>query len=326
MLSIVICVGIVMSIIHSTFNRVNTSYTVIGNSSESEKKISVLLLSRGGRPFRYELYQELAKLDFDEVLSIEVGSRSHFDLEKESLEHNFLRFLILKDEVTIGEMINIGFSELKTPNVLVLWDDMFISSKQISFRLLEKIMERDILCTVPLFINSEKEEIPTLMTPLFANEMLKVVPYNESGTEKTLYPYQFTGIYNRGRFIQLGGFDIDIRNQYWQNLDFGLRAHMWGEEILSHRSFSLVHRNSENLIDDITPDSDYMLYILKNLSVNIKKGVGYLPVKRFFSFYEKSGTSFFEALKVFRSVKRWVSINKYRFKSSAPEITRGWDL
>ncbi len=100
---------------------------------------------------------------------------------------------------------------------------------------------------------------------------------------------------------------------------------MWGESIAAHKSFNMILYPGDEQIEDITPDEGYRLYSLKNLSVVIKKDVGYLPLKRFFSYYEKSGSSLFEAYRTFSIVRNWVKINRYRFKYSAPEITSNWD-
>ncbi|QEN03239.1 hypothetical protein EW093_00475 [Thiospirochaeta perfilievii] len=319
-----------MSTIHSTFNRVNTSYTVIGNKKQMEKKESVntiaaLLLSRGGRPYRKELYGELKKLGIHEIISIQVGAKSHFDLEKESSENDELRFLILKDEVSVGEMVNIGISESLSELVLVIWDDMNISSKDISYRLFEKILEEQRICTTPIIKDNKKDVIPTLMTPLFNKEQLKVISLVDNKNSRTLYPYMYVGLYNKTKFIQLGGFDIDLKNNYWQKLDFGLRANMWGESIKVHPSFLIYLNSNGGEIEDITPDKYYRLYSLKNLSIKIKNDIGYLPLKRFFNFYDKSGSSIFDAIKIFLSVRKWVKINKFRFKISAPDLTTNWD-
>ncbi|MGL1891743.1 MAG: hypothetical protein OCD02_08950 [Spirochaetaceae bacterium] len=319
-----------MNTIHSTFNSVNTSYTVIGsniqnNSKSKESSFSVIILNNGGRPYRGELYKELLNLDISEIVSIEQASKSHFDLEKETIKNEKLRFLILQNEVSIGEMINIGISECSSDNVFVIWDDMNINTKTISYRVFEKIMEEKTICTVPLFSNSKDDIIPTLMTPLFHKELLKVVPLENNKQLKTLFPFMFVGIYNKDKFIQLGGYDIDIKNSYWQKLDFGLRANLWGEKIKAHKAFTVKLRSDNTEIEDITPDQDYRLYSLKNISVKLKNDVGYLPLIRFFSYFEKSGGSIIEAFRTFIIVRKWVYINRYRFKFTAPSLTSNWD-
>lgn len=325
-----ISAGIVMSTIHSTFNRVNTSYTVIGAHKQSrvgEKNegLSILLLNRGVRPFREEIIKKLLTLDIAELISIETGTGSHGSIEKECLDNEKLRFLLLKDKVSPGEMVNIGILESTGDSIMVLWDDMDIDVKSISYRVFEKIREDSIICTVPVFKTSNGETVPTFMTPLFNKGLLKVVPLDKSPDLKTLYPYEYSGIYNRELFIRLGGYDIDIKNSYWQKLDFGLRANMWGEEIKAHNSFSVFIEPGKDRMEDITPDRGYRLYSLKNLSVIIKRGTGYLPLRRFFQYYEKSGSSFNLALKTFLNVRKWVKINRFRFKFDAPSLTENWD-
>lgn len=321
--------GSVMSIIHSIFNKVNTSYTVIESHSNKDmagdKSLSIVLLSRGGRPFRKRLLEDLLKLDICEVITLEVASKGHLNLEEETKENDKLKFLILKDEVSPGEMVNIGISEAIGSSVFVLWDDMKLDAKSISYRVFEKVLNSDNICTVPNYLDGGGNIIPTQMTPLFNKGLLKVIPLEEDGNIRSLYPYQYSGIYNREIFIRSGGYDIDIKNSYWQKLDFGLRVNMWGERIICHKSLSIVFSPKEDFVEDITPDDSYRLYCLKNISIKTKKDVGYLPTKRFFSYYEKSGSSLVQAYKTFKSVQKWVKINRFRFKFDAPELTKSWD-
>ena len=117
--------------------------------------------------------------------------------------------------------------------------------------------------------------IRSYYAPLFHKELLKVVPLGENNQLKTLYPFMYVGLYNKDKFIQIGGYDIGILNTYWQKLDFGLRTYMWGEKISAHKSFIINLGQNDKIIEDITPDKDYRLYCLKNLSVVIKKDSGY---------------------------------------------------
>ena len=319
-----------MSTIHSTFNRVNTSYTVIGGQKQTEGNqstdfISVLLLSRGGRPFREELVRELLNLGVYEIISVQVTSKNPVDFEKESLNNEYLRSIIIKDKVSTGEIINIGISECLGDFVFILWDDMNIDSKTISNRVIEKIKENNRLCTAPVFRIKGGELLPTVMTPLYNKGLLKVIPFDSNKSLKSIYPFQYTGIYNREKFIKLGGYDINIGSSYWQKLDFGFRANMWGEEIVLHKSFQIEISSKEDNIEDITPDEGYKLYSLKNLSVIMKKDYGFLPSSKFFSYFDKSGSSLIEAYRTFKSVKNWVKKNRFRFKLSATQLTEDWD-
>ena len=54
--------------------------------------------------------------------------------------------------------------------------------------------------------------------------------------------------------MQLGGFDYTIQNPYWQNLDFGVRAHLWGEKIRIFTSFRIQYEGNP-----IAEDKDYII-------------------------------------------------------------------
>ena len=66
------------------------------------------------------------------------------------------------------------------------------------------------------------ENLPVQMVPALKGSSFQVEPmpcFRDS--LPTVYPFDFTGIYNRDKFIRMGGFDHAIANPYWQNLDFG---------------------------------------------------------------------------------------------------------
>ena len=79
----------------------------------------------------------------------------------------------------------------------------------------------------------------------------------------TIFPYDYIGIYNRKKFIQLGGFDYTIKSSYWQNLDLAVRSWLWGEEtrLTTMIQFSYI---DELPCIDTTVNKDYLTYHLKN--------------------------------------------------------------
>jgi hypothetical protein len=282
-----------------------------------------MLLNRGGKPFRYEYFRELEQLGNLEIISVESGGKT-YDIE--ALSHKFprIKFLIMRRKANPGEQINIAMKEAAGANVFVFWNDMKISSP-LTEALVRRIAEARRLCTVPVIQNTRMETVPSVLVPAFHRKNLKVLPMlpQQSGV-KSLYPFDYCGIYNRERFLLTGGYDHTLESRYWQKLDFGFRSHMWGESIECDTALR-VRYLTEPPADDTTPDESYKRFFLKNLSVRWAGDCGVLPRGRFFSYYTKSGSSFFAALREFREVRSWVRLNKYRFVRDARSVTELWE-
>ncbi|MCP4160830.1 MAG: hypothetical protein GY760_12220 [Deltaproteobacteria bacterium] len=319
-----------MNTIHLTSKPINTEYTVIGGHKiDREKKnrqgFSIVLLNRGGRPFRRDLFDELTKLGVVEVISIEPSSVS-YDVEMFSRKHSELRFILLRNNATNGEKVNIGIKEAVGRYVFVLWNDMHLKSISISSRVLNKISERGNLCTVPLLQNNNNETVPSCFAPAFnKGGGFKVIPLNAVRQNMSaIYPFDYCGIYNSEKFLLTGGYDTQIINPFWQKMDFGFRSHMWGEKIVTHTSIKINYQN-EIPFEDTTVDESYKYFFLKNLSIKYSGDTGYLPVSNFFSYWIRTGSSFFSSISEYKQVRKWVRHNKFRFKSDAKNITEFWD-
>lgn len=317
-----------MNITPIIIDKVN--YTVVGGKREPEVRrhpplISIILLSRAGRVFKTEALSILSRLNVYEIISIE-GGGTGWDVEALSVKFPEIRFIrIHRKDITEGEKINIGMEESRARFVLVLYDDMSVASGGISERLLERITESGAVCTVPLIQSRKQSTVPTIMSPAFMRNNLKIVqlPPAVDGMD-SLFPFDYCGIYNRELFTQSGGFDVRITGRWWQKLDFGFRAYMWGEKIQCSTSFRIKYLD-EIPEESITPDQSYRFFYLKNLTVRFSGDTGCIPKSRFLSYHLKSGESFFTSLKEFREARDWVNNNKYRFRMDARSITEIWE-
>ncbi|MBB6479158.1 hypothetical protein [Spirochaeta isovalerica] len=319
-----------MNTIHSTFKSESSSYTVIGGSKpDRERKekrgLSIVLLNRGGRPFRRDLFEELTALGALEVISIEPPSVS-YDLELLTRKHAELRFVLLSENVTAGERVNVGIKEAVGQYVFVLWNDMHIKASSISSRVLQKIAERENLCTVPLLQNSRNETIPSCFAPAFTDKGgIEVIPLNAVRKDlAAIYPFDYCGIYDREKFLLSGGYDSRMINPFWQKMDFGFRSHMWGEKIVANTAVKINYQN-EIPFEDTTVDQSYKLFFLKTLSVRYTGDAGYLPLMGFFAYWLRTGSTLFYALREYGHARKWIRENRYRFKSDALSITELWD-
>jgi hypothetical protein len=323
-----------------------TSYTAVGGAERNASTgLSAVLLSRGGRYPRRTLFQELEKVGFDYIISME-GSPEHYDLEELSGRFPSVRFILLKEAVTAGEQINLAASELPSPLFFVLWNDLRILHGGGAAKIAGRIAggagtwggagagagagkdgagSSPMLCTVPVIQNPHYETLPTMISPAFSGKNLKTLPFVplREGLP-TLYPFDGVGIYDRERFVRLGGFDGTLKNLHWQLMDFGFRAHLWGEEIQCTQLVRLCY-DGEVPAEDSTAEESYRRFYLKNLAPVFRGDSAHIPFRRFPGYFIRTGFDPFAAWEEFSAARKWVSTNRYRFRTDAQLITDRWD-
>jgi hypothetical protein len=328
-----------MNTIPTTFNETLPSYTVVGGRERrGSTGLSVVLLNRGGHIHRKTLFQELEKKGFDFVVSIE-GDREHYDVEELSDAFPFVRFILFSGGISPGEQINLAASELSSPLFFVLWNDIKILSKGPSLLMAERLYRSQEewkksgsggnplkrLCTVPLIQNPRFETLPTLISPaVFRNTVKTIFSIPQREGHLSLYPFDGIGIYDRDRFMRLGGFDGLLKNFHWQLMDFGFRSYLWGEEIASTQLVKLAY-NGETPPEDKTPEESYRRFYLKNLAPVFREDHAHLPLRRFPAYLFRSGEDPLSAWENFAAGRRWVTMNRSRFVCDARIITARWD-
>jgi hypothetical protein len=315
-----------MSITPSIFNR-NIPYTVVGGDKFKQKPgksggLSFIVLNRGGRFNRERIFRNLAEFGSHEIISVE-GPTGAYDVESLSKKFQSVRFLLIKEKISPGEQINLGIEEAENPFIFVLWNDMLVSSRLSGT--IEPFLDHDNVCLVPAVKNVRSEYIPSIQSPALLRKHLKIVPLTPGkGEFHSLFPYDYCGIYNKDRFIHLEGFDPMIKNPYWQKLDFGFRAHMWGDKIRGRTDLIVTLQTAEH-VDDSTRDYSYKLFFLKNLMPTIKKNGAVLKWMSFLPFFFFTGDNLFVSLRDFKQVKEWIKINSERFRLEARKITEQWE-
>jgi hypothetical protein len=287
----------------------------------------------------------LGKAGFDYVVSVE-SSRENYDLDELSTLFPFVKFILLSEPLNVGCQINIAVSEIKSPLFFVLWNDLkFLyggCAAKIAERLLlpfdkaaedgakRRLFKR--LCTVPVFQNPEFETLPTASSPFIVKKMFDVVPaLPEKEDAPSFYPYDAVGIYDRQFFLEIGGFDREIQSEYWQLLDFGFRAWLWGEEI-RFTQFVRLRLEGPKKIEDTSRDESYRRFFLKNLSPVLRFNTettglyAHLPLKSLISLIKitKIWKAPLDALRYFRVCRAWVKEHKTAWKTSAGALIQEW--
>jgi len=333
-----------MNTIPSIFNEKITPYTAVGGREKiASTGISAVILNRPG-VMRKSFFQEIEKIGFDNVISIET-SAPHYDIEELSGRFPFARFILPEKEINLGEQINIAAFEVQSPFFFVIRNDMKIIKGGTSRRMAERLViikkenENEAnektphvlkrLCTVPVLMNNSYETIPSISAPVINRRKMQSVflePHAEG--ELSLYPFDGIGIYDKQRFISIGGFDITLNKPHWQLMDFGFRAHLWGEEIALDLNLKLMY-DGELPIENSTIEESYRRFYLKNLAPvfhnKLNNDYAHLPLYRFIQFAHNCGEDLFSAWKEFQKSKKWVVSNKFRWRCDAHTVVCKWD-
>jgi hypothetical protein len=317
-----------MSTTRSTSSAVPVPYTVIGGTRWDRVRrypheLTFLVLSRGDRLFRGTLLAELQETGVGEILWVGGPDVSH-DLESHAREFPDVRFLVLSGPATPGERVNVGISEARARRVFCLWSDARVSS--LPAALVSRLDTEPAICIVPLARGARAEAMPTLQAPKLAKGRLALdwrAPSRDG--ERTLFPFDYCGIYDGERFARLGGFEPTLANPHWQKLEFGFRANLWGESVRCLTGVGVTY-SSQPPADDATPDESYKRFWLRTLAVRLRRDGGELPGWRLPEYMLRSDTGPLYAVKEFRAAREWVHRNRYRYRLDPRDLVAGWEL
>ncbi|NIZ40891.1 hypothetical protein PVA45_05180 [Entomospira entomophila] len=290
-------------------------YTIVSTSAplEQSSPFSIAILPRGTNPFFTELIEAVSRFNPEEILIVNARPHHHIDTP--------LRQIWIRESLQAGELVNIVMEEAKTPFVFILWNDMIFNAEDVSHHLFLRLEERQDLCATPQLYNAHGVEIPSLSMPVFPpNDIFRVLRTSGQNVEepKTFMPLDFCGVYNRARFLNLGGYDTSITTEYWQKVEFGLRAAMWGEKIVLNPSLSVSYADALP-VDDESINASTSRFALKTLSVRMSKKGAYLPRTQLFWLWGEENW-----LTTFKEIRQWVTQNRFRFKSDAELVVDGW--
>ena len=315
-----------MSFIPSTFDEHQINMTVLGgrvNESPEALNISVILLNSSASHLKLNVFENLLGCGFRSIISVEHDS-ANFSTEDIARKFPDIKFMIPLDKTSDGEIINLAMSEIDADYVLVLRDSLYIPSGVVLANLADRLISENIYCIVPRLLDKNKNGLYTLFTP-GAEKAHFVIDSSSFVTDgkKTVYPKDYIALYNRKKFIQLGGFDYTIQSSYWQNLDLAVRSWLWGEEtrLTTMLQFSYI---DEPTVEDRTINQDYLRYYLKNEVPKYKNQQAFIKESAFIKFLFRSSCGYLEAKRQFKAAKNWVNRNKYQFKKDLQTFIREW--
>ncbi|WP_407396571.1 hypothetical protein [Treponema sp.] len=316
-----------MNIIPSIFNEHKISYTVFGGTEDAPKitipNVTCVVLSRNGRQYRQVVIEKLLGKGFAKIISVNQKSEQ---LAIEQLAHHFptVEFIVALEDVPQGELLNIAFSEAKTEYVLVIQEEMCGENFIFNSSLAEKFIAMNQFCVAPRLVSDSGHRIPVVFRPDANRGKFKVDEETSVlDNQATLYCYDYAGFYNRETFCLLGGFDYTITSEYWQKLDFFMRAWLWGETISVSNVLELSYSESVPE-EDRTVELSYLRFYLKNILPSFVSDHAKISRSSFFRFKIGSTCGFVESWVQFKDAIRWTADNQYRFKTDAVTLIENW--
>ena len=315
-----------MNTIPTIFNQRQINYTVLGGTEPISKvsmPVTCLVINRSGGLYLSIIIDNLLQKGFENIIFMSPNTNRN-SLDEMSRQYPQVRIQIALDDVTPGDLINMGMSVSTTPYVLVLYDDLCTDSVSFNSTIAKKLIEQQKFCLCPKLISASHQIVPICFTPLVEKSVFDVeTSSNIPENHYTLYAADWVGFYNRELFMQLGGADYTIESPYWQKIDFFFRAWLWGEKV-SIDSLMCFSYSGDLPEENRTIDYSYLRFYLKNLLPVFKNDHAEIPLFSFFAFNLRASCSLKDSIALFKEARRWVNENKYLFKSDASSLVQNW--
>ena len=189
------------------------SYTVVGSPKAPESsRVGLLVVNRSSRINRESYLDSISRSGFTEILLVEQQANS-FTVETQARAHPDFRFLLLSRDMNAGEQINAGLHEMSSDYVLVLWSTMV--PVRVTANSLSRAEEWRALVMTPLLRNESGGVMPSVYVPEVhrRNVDVRIVEPRSDGAA-SLLPADYAGLYDRRRFINIGGYDGKIGHSY----------------------------------------------------------------------------------------------------------------
>ncbi len=189
-------------------------------------------------------------------------------------------FIVFTTWATLGEKINAVANECMANYFLITRSDLYLvrfDGRRLFARGISRIAWASVVA------NSHKEIVPSLRMPQMEGEHIEAgsdfPALDEERTVRTLYPLLGLALYDRAVFQRLRGFDERIESDYYQLLDWGLRAALMGHRVLSSSALLMQFIERESVIEDRSRKSGYLRCYTKALSYR-KRRDGTIALKK----------------------------------------------
>ncbi|MBN2736822.1 MAG: hypothetical protein JXR70_07550 [Spirochaetales bacterium] len=312
-----------MSTIPSISEESLLTYNYIKRQPQKKGKVSFFVLNRGGKFNRRELFAQLISLNLGDVNFVESPNFT-FDSQEISKDFPKLNFLMIQKKITWGEIINLIVQESLSDYVFILWSDMQLHSPSHFSTNLKAALELEHLYQVPHLFTQENEDVPSIQVPVMMKKKLLVMPLSQPKPQSlSIFPYDFCGLIHKPSFTAMTGYDGMIKTPFWQKMDFGFRAFLWGYQIVYNEALKCGYA-MEQIPENTTPDKGYKYFYLKNIFVKVKNQAASLDTWAFFRYLFKSDNGPYYSYKEFKMIQNWVRENHRKFMTDARNLIDKW--
>lgn len=185
-------------------------------------------------------------------------------------------FIVFPSIVSLGESVNTIADECFTTFFMIVRSDIDIIRFEGAY-LFELLNSKDSpVALVPAIANSNKEIVPSMRSPRLNGNLIDPDSYfpHMSSTEvfPTLYPYRGMGLFDRALFQRLRGYDTEIKSEYFQCLDFGIRCNEFGNTIGCTSAFIISFPDKLSLIEDRSPTDELDIIHTRALGIETING------------------------------------------------------
>lgn len=297
-------------------------YTVVGGTDGTTSDVPALVvLQRGSRLSREEYFRRVRAAGFLEVLSIEPRDHS-YSVESLTRAYPGVRFVLLNRSLNVGERINLAAGLVRSATFLVIWST--IDPPAGIERARDLLASRDDPCIAPASRTESGEAIPVVEVPARLGRSLRVLSLPLRAAEAdTIYPFDNVALYDRQRFLSLGGYDPRISSPHWQRLDFGFRIYLSGRRIRVVPHFRVVYRTVPEP-EDRTVDRSYVRFFARNLAFRTDRGRVRIPLMQLIGFAIRARIGLVGAIRIFRDARRWVDSRADQIRRDAVDIVNDW--
>jgi nitrogen regulatory protein PII-like uncharacterized protein len=169
-----------------------------------------------------------------------------------------ITFIVFPSMCSLGESINTIADECFTTFFMIVRSDVEIIRFEGAYLFDILNSKESPVALVPAIANSNKEIVPSMRAPRLTNNLIDPYSYfpHMASTEvfQTLYPFRGMGLFDRALFQRLRGYDVEIKSEYYQCLDFGIRCNEFGHHIGSTSAFIISFPERLSLMEDRSPE------------------------------------------------------------------------
>jgi len=239
------------------------------------KKISVIIPNFNGKKLlKQNLSVNIEKCEDCEVIIVDDAST---DNSVKYIKENFKKVILIELTKNKGfaHSINSGVKKASGELLLFLNTDVVLENK-ININILERFKNNKLfaLALADISHENEKKILRGRGGAKFSRGFLSHFAINSNKSGKTLWVSGGSGIFDKNKFNQLGGYDEDYAPFYWEDIDLCYRA--WKSGYLCqfdsglkvnhfHEKGAIKSSKSESFIKIVSYKNQF-LFVWKNIS------------------------------------------------------------